>query len=110
MALLKKLKGSTLMETMVATVLIVVIFMVSSLILNNILRGYASGNTRSLNNHLRELEYRTMHGFLITPYAENFKNWEIEVTKKKQTKDSLVVISAKNMSRHKTFIKEYILE
>ena len=35
MVVLKKIKASTLMETLVATVLIIVVFMAASMILNN---------------------------------------------------------------------------
>jgi len=110
MALLRKLKGSTLMETMVATVLIIVIFMVSSLVLNNIFLGYANRDTRLLDNRIRELEYRAISGTLKTPYDETYENWALEVTKKVQAKDSMVVITAKNLNTDKTYIKERILE
>ncbi len=39
MGQLKKIKGSTLLESLIASVLIVIIFMVSSLILNNIINS-----------------------------------------------------------------------
>lgn len=110
MAVLKKLKGSTLMETMVATVLIIVIFMISSLILNNIFSGYVQGSMRSLENRIRELEYKVINGNMKIPYYEVYENWELEIIKEQQEKDSLLIITAKEIHSDKTFIKAQILE
>ena len=105
MAVLKKLKGSTLMETMVATVLIIVIFMISSLILNNIFSGYVQGgSTRSLENRIRELEYKVINGNMKIPFYEIYENWELEIIKEQQEKDSLLIITAKEIHSDKTFI------
>ncbi|MEL4309129.1 hypothetical protein [Joostella sp. CR20] len=110
MALLKKLKGSTLMETLVATVLIIVIFMISSLILNTLFLGFAKENTQLLDNRIRELKYGIISGTLKTPYDETYDKWIVEISKKSKVKDSLLVFSAENTVTGKLYVKEYILE
>ncbi|MBC9794701.1 hypothetical protein [Sinomicrobium weinanense] len=75
----KRVKASTLMETLVATVLIVVIFMVTSLILNNLFAGTVKGNTREIETRLDELEYRVKNNLLKLPHSETFGTWNISV-------------------------------
>jgi len=79
MAVLKKIKGSTLMETLVATVLIVAIFMISSLILNNVFSNAVKNDKREISTKLNELMYLASHNKLVIPYGEEFKTWNISI-------------------------------
>jgi peptidoglycan hydrolase CwlO-like protein len=80
MAILKKIKSSTLMETLVATVLIVVIFMISSMILNNVFANSINNDKRAIDTRLHELMYLASHDKLQLPYYGNFKLWDIDLT------------------------------
>ncbi|UGU18167.1 hypothetical protein LS482_09835 [Sinomicrobium kalidii] len=75
----KRVRAATLMETLVATVLIVVIFMVTSLILNNLFAGTVKGNTRKIETRFNELEYGLKNNTLKLPYSETFGKWNISV-------------------------------
>ena len=73
-----KIKGSTLMETLVATVVIVIIFMMASLILNNLFSNTIKNNTQSIDSYLNELQYkkqndhfRTMIDTVVQPGGSN---------------------------------------
>lgn len=79
MAVLTKIKASTLMETMVATVLIVVIFMFSSLILNSLFSAQVKGNLQPIKSHLHQLEYQYTNQKINLPYYEEWKTWEITI-------------------------------
>ncbi len=52
MVVLKKIKAFTLMETLVATVLIVIVFMISSMLLNNLFYNSIKDNTIAIDAHL----------------------------------------------------------
>ncbi|MEO9510715.1 MAG: hypothetical protein ABJN84_03230 [Flavobacteriaceae bacterium] len=80
MVVLKKLKASTLMETMVATVLIVVIFMISSLILNSLFSAQIRGNLQPIKSHLNQLEYQYINQKINLPYYEEWKTWDITIS------------------------------
>ncbi|KQC29378.1 hypothetical protein [Flagellimonas eckloniae] len=80
MVVLKKLKASTLMETMVATVLIVVIFMLSSLILNSLFSAQVKGNLQPIKSHLNQLEYQYVNQKINLPYYEEWKTWDITIS------------------------------
>lgn len=77
MVVLNKIRGSTLMETLVATVLIVVVFTVSSLVLNNLFRNSLNDDTGRLEEHLNQLQYLWHNNQLVVPYYETWDNWEI---------------------------------
>jgi Tfp pilus assembly protein PilV len=79
MVLLKKVKGSTLMETLVATVLIMVIFMVASMILNNLFSNSIRNNTNAITSKLNEIEYLYINDKIIIPYYDDYKDWEISI-------------------------------
>ncbi|NAY93519.1 hypothetical protein GTQ34_16550, partial [Muricauda sp. JGD-17] len=71
--------ASTLMETMVATVLIVVVFMMASLILNSLFSTKIKIQMNPLLNHLNELEYLYSHNKLSLPYFEEWEEWQLSV-------------------------------
>ena len=94
MAVLKKINSSTLMEALVATVLIIVVFVIASLVLNNLLLNSFATTTHKINYRLNELEYNINCGKLVLPYSENFEGWDITIEKDKSEKS--VGISAIN--------------
>ncbi len=79
MDVLKKIRGATLIESLTATVLIVIVFMMASLILNNIFSTTIRKEDNVLKNRLRELEYSYIQEELKLPYKENFETWDIQI-------------------------------
>lgn len=79
MVVLRKLKASTLMETMVATVLIVVIFMLSSLVLNALFSSQVKSNVQPIQSHLQQLEYQYVNQKIVLPYYEEWESWNISM-------------------------------
>ncbi|KAA2216572.1 hypothetical protein [Maribacter flavus] len=110
MALLKKIKASSLMETLVATVLIVIIFMVSSLVLNNIVTNNIRNNTEKVAERLVQLEYAIHHRALEVPFLETFGDWEIEISNQGNTKDNRLLIKAFNTRTNKEISKSVLIE
>ena len=79
MVVLKKIKGSTLMETLVASVLIVIIFMLASMILNNLFSNNIKNNTNGIENKLNELHYKYLKNAISIPYSDNFEKWKLSI-------------------------------
>jgi type II secretory pathway component PulJ len=102
-----RVKGSTLMETLVATVLIVLIFMLASMILNNLFSNTIKNNTQAIDNHLNELQYLQQHKQLLLPYADTYKNWDVTVERYKEDNKTLIEFEAINIKTNKvlTIIK-----
>lgn len=67
------------METLVATVLIVVIFMMASMILNNLFSNSIKNDTRGVEAFLNELEYQYINNKIEVPYQADFDEWQIMV-------------------------------
>lgn len=75
----KKIPGATLMETLVATSIILIVFVVASLVLNNTFRTWAEKDSFSLQNRLEVLQYLYVHKKLTVPYYEDFEGYEIAI-------------------------------
>lgn len=91
-----QVKGSTLMETLVATVLIVIVFMVSSMILNNLMLNKARKNTALAEERIQALEYKYLNEGIALPYYEDFESWEISMTQQNLGSANVVAIEAEN--------------
>jgi len=110
MVVLKKIKGSTLVETLVATVLLVVVFMLASLILNNLFSNTIKNNTDAIDNYLNELEYQYKNGKIEIPYHDNLKTWDITLLPNKQIgQNNNVLLEAINTETKQT-ISQYLIE
>lgn len=94
MVILKKIKASTLMETLVATILILVVFMIANTTLNNLFRSTIDGNTRAIDAHLNELQYQYINDKLTLPYTSDFKDWQITVSKVKSQPNTSIEFEA----------------
>lgn len=79
MAVLKKLRASTLMETLVATVLIVVVFMMASMTLNSLFANTMAQNDDEIRQELLYLQYQFEHRRLSLPYYAEMGPWSIAV-------------------------------
>lgn len=79
MVILKKIKSATLVETLIATVLIIVIFLMASMIINNLFFNTFHQKKELLVNRLDELEYNYINKAIKLPYKEEIDNWDIEI-------------------------------
>jgi len=104
MVVLKKIKASTLMETLVATVLIVVIFMLASMILNNLFSNTIKNNTRVVEAHLNELQYLHKNNKLELPYQLELDKWNVNVTTFKESTFNYIEFEAVNSETNKTIL------
>ncbi|TAI48501.1 hypothetical protein [Flagellimonas allohymeniacidonis] len=94
---MRKIKASTLMETMVATVLIVVVFMIASLVMNTLMAAQVKSNLSPIKEHLQQLEYACMNKQLTVPYYEEWKGWEIALTQE----GAMILIEATHLDNQK---------
>ena len=102
MVVLKKIEASTLMETLIATVLVVITFLLASMILNTLISNSIASNTMAIDTHLIELQYLQQHQQLELPYTERFQNWNIAVMRLEKHNEPQIVFEATNLDHHKT--------
>lgn len=105
MVVLKKIKASTLMETLIATVLIVVVFMMSSMILNNLFSNVIKNDTRDIDAYMNELQYLYQNGKLEVPFREDYKEWQISVILFKENNIGHVQFESVHATAQKNLIK-----
>lgn len=105
MALLKKIRSATLIEALVATVLIVIVFVVASVILNNLLLNSFSRNTHAVENRISELEYQLQYKAIQLPYKEEFEKWDIVLEEVIKDNNIWLKSSASNKVNKKKVIK-----
>lgn len=99
MVVLKKVKASTLMETLVASILIVVIFMLASMILNNLFSHSIKTNTKAIDTYLNEMEYLSINDEITMPFYDNFEAWTITAQRQILNKQGVIVIEATHPDR-----------
>ena len=96
------------METLVATVLIVVIFMLSSMILNNMFSNTIKNNTSEVETYLNELEYQYQNNNIELPYQDEFSKWQITIESVKENNQQNIEFEATNKELGKTIIRRQI--
>lgn len=94
MVVLRKVKGSSLIEVLVATVLIVVVFIVASLVLNNLFANVFKNNTHLIDTRMNELEYRLLTNQIALPYSETLGSWDIALDNIQDSQNGAVEIIA----------------
>ena len=104
-----KLKGSTLVETLVATVLIVTIFSIASLVLNSIFKSTVQKHIdQTVNTRLLELKYLYTHEKITSKHQEMFSNWAISMSKMEVENQSIVLIEAVEETTNKIISKQFV--
>ncbi len=108
MVILKKIKASTLMETLVASVLIVVVFMIASMILNNLFSKTVKSNIRNIESYVTELEYLYVNDRIQLPYYDEFNTWDIHIAKDVEGNITVVNFEAENIKTQQNYSKQII--
>lgn len=96
------------METLVATVLIVVIFMVSSMLMNNLFSNSLKGRDDQTEEQLNQLVYAYGHGSLGLPYYEEIGDWVFSVTTQNQNGTETARFEATHRVSKKTIGKSVV--
>lgn len=100
MVILKKIRSATLVETMVASVIIVIVFVVASLSVNNIFKGVINSDDSALRNRINELTYFIQNKKIKVPFYEETAPWDIAI--EKQEEEIVMEISNKKNGREET--------
>ena len=93
-----------------ASILVVIIFMIASLVLNNLVLNAFSKNTHPVENRLSELEYELQNGLIELPYEENYKGWDIMISSEKKDSQKELLMVATNEKITKEISRERIYD
>lgn len=90
------------METLVASVLIVVIFMIAGMTLNTIFYSTTKNDMKSIKAYLYELQYLQKNKKLELPFQDTFGEWEIYVNSFEDGGINIIEFEAINSATNKT--------
>ena len=79
MDVLKKIKASTLVETIVASVIIVLIFGIATLVLNNIYKSTLITDRSMQDYELNKLRYQYKNHVIKVPSVQEFEGFDISM-------------------------------
>jgi hypothetical protein len=85
------------METLVATVLIIIVFVISSMILNNVFSSSIKNNTLAAETRLDELQYLYLNNKLTIAYSETLNTWEISIERYEFDSHKMIEFEAKSL-------------
>lgn len=89
------------METLVATVLIIVVFMMASMTLNALFVTTIENNHGHVRQELLFLQYKYDHGKLPLPHYDEKEPWDIKVEERTWQGKEKVIFSAVNTTNDK---------
>ncbi len=104
MVVLKKIRAGTLVETMIASVIIIVVFLIASLSLNNVFKGAIKADDSALENRIKEVIYFTKNEKLIIPFYEDNQFWELAI-EKMNNQIILEVLNKKNLKEKQVVVR-----
>lgn len=99
MVILRKVKSATLIETLIATVLIVIVFLLATMIINTVFFNTFHQKKEVVVNRLDELEYNCINQSLKLPYQEEYENWTIQIRKKDNLKELKIIATNKTTGK-----------
>jgi len=95
-----KIKASTLIEVLVASVLIIIVFTIASLTLNNVFKSTITSNTHAIDTHINKLIYLYQHDKIGVKYQEDFKDWHISFSQQTESNIMFIVVIATQNSNN----------
>jgi len=98
------------METLVATVLIVIIFMISSMLMNSMFSHSVKGRGHYITERLQQLKYEYSHDGFELPYYEDREDWELSVSTETKGETVYAVFKAESKKSRKTYTERVIDE
>lgn len=98
--LIKKIKATTLVESLVSSAIILIVFVFSSLSLNSLFSGSVRSDDSQLQNRIQELSYLYNNDKLSLPYDEETDQWELILL----NKEDVVIIEGENKRSSESFI------
>jgi|GEM_PF-3635077 len=79
MAVLKKIPAGTLLETIVATVLLVLVFGMAMMLISRVLKSTFEKEDSKVQYEINKLVYHVQHKKKAVPYREDFRHFRITI-------------------------------
>lgn len=105
----KTLKGSSLTEVLIASVIILTVFGIAIATLDNVLFSSIKNKSSFIKTELNQLVYQYKHGALKLPYASEEEKWTITTIKTSENNIDIVIFQASNSETKQKISKKSIV-
>ena len=97
----KKVNASSIVETVTASVVILIVFGIAMMTIANILESTVKRNTNALDKELNKLEYLLKYQKIQIPDIIETDEYTVEITLEKQSDQSYVLLKARSKKNNK---------
>lgn len=104
----KKLKASSLTEVIVATTILLIVFAIAIVTLNNIMVSSLQKDTHSVNTEIDRLIYQYQNKQLKVPISYQEDDYVIKIQNSNQNGIKCIIFSIKDTNKGKTCTKTII--
>jgi predicted PurR-regulated permease PerM len=104
----KKISASSIIETLVASAIIILIFTIATVTLNTTLGNVIENDTQEVEKKITEISYQSRHEKIKIPDKIDTKNWLIQLTKEAQNNINFLVFEAIHKRTKKKIVKTVI--
>ncbi len=99
---LHKVKGSSLVETITATIILMLVFAIAITSIGNIMERTARNKSSVLDKELNRLEYLYHHGKVSVPDVLQESSYQLSIDREKEGELTYIVLRARSNSTSKT--------
>ena len=103
-----RVKGSSLIETLVATIIIMIVFGIAMVSVTNILESTVKNSTSEIDAELNKLTYQYHHDLIKVPDVIESGLWNIELKKTKEGELNYVELTAIHKTNNKVRSKKIL--
>lgn len=103
-----KVKGSSLIETLIATIIIMIVFGIAMMSVTNILENTVKNSASKIDTELNKLTYRYHHGLIKVPDVIQSGQWSVELKKVKEGALDYVLFQATHKTNKKVRSKKIL--
>jgi len=110
MVVLKKISSASLVETITATTLLILVYVIAGMIVHSILSSTLKNDTSAIDTHLEKLVYQYQVEQPLNPPETNFNDWTISIEKKHEHLIHWIEIRAAHQQTKKVVTKRILDE
>lgn len=106
----RKVKASSITETIVATIIISIVFAIAILSLNNVLQNTIENDTSAIEQKVNEFIYKSQYQKVIISNTFEDGDWVVSLEKEKQNNVDFIVIEAFNRKTKRKLVKSIVYD
>lgn len=104
----KKVKASSITETIAATSIIIIVFTIAVFSINNVLKNRVESDTSEIEREIQKIAYQNRYEKIETPNVLDIGNWLLHVSKTKKESVSVLLFEATNKLSKKKVTKTIV--